>query len=93
MATQWFEKAQRQAQAKKAANAGKPKRTFKQFLQRIGKFFKEIRSEFKKVVWPTKKEIVKNTVVVLVVSAFCGLMIWGVDSILALVVSTFLRGV
>ena len=35
-------------------------------FSRIGKFFKDCRSEFKKLVWPTKKQLVKNSSVVLV---------------------------
>lgn len=33
---------------------------------RIGKFFKDCRSEFKKLVWPTPKQLLKNSAVVLV---------------------------
>ena len=35
-------------------------------FSRMGKFFKDCRSEFKKLVWPTKKQLVKNSSVVLV---------------------------
>lgn len=41
-------------------------------------FFKSVRSEFKKIVWPTKEELVNSTIVVLislvVVSAFIKLI-------------------
>jgi preprotein translocase subunit SecE len=93
MATQWFEKAQRQAAAKKAANANKPKKTLKSFFQGIGRFFREIRSEWKKIVWPSKKDIIKNTVMVLATSVVTGVVIWLIDSVLSLVVVTFLGGV
>ena len=93
MASGWFDKARKQADAKKAANAGKPKMSFKRFFLRIGRFFKEIRSEFKKVVWPSKQEIWKSTLVVVCISAFAGVMIWGIDTVLSMVVSTFFRGV
>ena len=33
---------------------------------RIVKWFKDLKSEFKKVVWPTKKQVFNNTLVVLV---------------------------
>ena len=80
MATGWYEKAKRQAAAKKAANAGKPKKTVKSFLQGIGKYFREIRSEWKKIVWPSKKDIIRNTVIVQAATVACGLLIWAVDS-------------
>ncbi len=33
---------------------------------RIGKFFKDCKSEFKKLVWPTPKQLLKNSALVLV---------------------------
>lgn len=42
---------------------------------RIVKWFKDLKSEFKKVVWPSRKKVFNNTFVVLVVlviaSVFC----------------------
>ena len=35
-------------------------------FSRMGKFFKDCKSEFKKLVWPTKKQLAKNSSVVLV---------------------------
>ena len=35
----------------------------KRFFGRIGKFFRDTVSEMKKVVWPSKKQIINNTVV------------------------------
>ena len=32
---------------------------------RLGKYFKDCRSEFKKLVWPTSKQLLKNSSVVL----------------------------
>ena len=43
-----------------------------------GKFVREVRSELKKVVWPTKKELVNYTiavfVAVIIISAFIGIV-------------------
>ena len=33
---------------------------------RLGKFFKDCKSEFKKLVWPTKQQLLKNSALVLV---------------------------
>ncbi len=54
-------------------------------FQRIGKFFREFRSEIKKISWPTFAEVVKNTIITLVVVAIfaivIGLFDWGVSSL------------
>ena len=36
----------------------------KRFFKNIAKFFRDTRSEMKKVVWPNKKQVINNTVVV-----------------------------
>ena len=41
------------------------------FFKGIGKYFKEVFSEVKKLTWPTKKELISYT---LAVFAFCALM-------------------
>ena len=43
-----------------------PDKPKKKKQNRIANWFKELKSEFKKVVWPTKKQTVNNTFVVLV---------------------------
>lgn len=35
-------------------------------FSRMGKFFKDCKSEFSKLVWPTRKQLAKNSSVVLV---------------------------
>jgi preprotein translocase subunit SecE len=45
-----------------------------------GEYFKGVRIETKKVVWPTRQELISYTIVVLFTCAFFGVMIWGVDS-------------
>jgi preprotein translocase subunit SecE len=47
---------------------------------RMKEYFKGVKIETKKVVWPTRKELLSYTLVVLFTCAFFGLMIWGVDS-------------
>ena len=43
----------------------------KGFFQGIAKFFRDTVSEMKKVVWPSRKQVVNNTVVVIVVVVIC----------------------
>jgi preprotein translocase subunit SecE len=64
------------------ADAKKKKRRAPQPRQkgRMKEYFKGVKIETKKVVWPTRREIVSYTVVVLITCAFFGLLIWGVDS-------------
>ena len=33
--------------------------------KKIGKWFREMRSELKKVVWPSRKQLINNTLIVL----------------------------
>ena len=49
----------------------------------ISEWFTGIKSEFKRVTWPTKTEVVKMTVTVITTSALVGAIIIGYDFILA----------
>jgi len=46
----------------------------------IIKYLKDARSEFKKVVWPSRKQVVNNTVVVIISLIVSGLAIWLLDT-------------
>ena len=46
---------------------------------RIARWFREMRSELKKVVWPTPKQIVNNTLVSLSVMVAAAIVIWAID--------------
>ena len=52
-------------------------------------YFRGIKTEMKKVVWPTKKELGSFTAVVLITCGFFALAFWGVDS----AVLAVLRGI
>ena len=43
------------------------------------KWFREMKSELKKVVWPNKKTVMKNTGTVLLCSLVIGAFIWAFD--------------
>ena len=47
---------------------------------RLKEYFHGVKTELKKVVWPTKKETYKYTVVVLVVCAVFALIFWLLDT-------------
>ena len=65
--------------AKKADKAKKDKKPEKQkkpsIFARIGKWLKDMKSELKKVVWPSGKQLVNNTVVVLVAVLIVGIIV------------------
>lgn len=46
----------------------------------ISGFFKGIMSELKKVTWPTRKQVVINTLSVLAFCLFVGVIIWLCDA-------------
>ena len=48
-------------------------------FKKIGSFFKELKSEVSKIVWPSAKTVVNNTVTVLVVAAICSVFIGIID--------------
>ena len=50
----------------------------------IASFFKSVKAEGKKVVWAPAQDVLKNTIIVLVVVIIAGLAIYGVDSLLSL---------
>jgi preprotein translocase subunit SecE len=42
-------------------------------------FFSEVKSELKKVTWPSRVEVQNTTLVVIMTSAFFGFYLWGLD--------------
>lgn len=47
--------------------------------QRIKNFFKDYKSEIKKIVWPSRDNVVKNVIVVLIMCVVVGIFIWLLD--------------
>ena len=59
-------------------------------FKRIAKWFREMKSELKKVVWPTGKQLVKNTGISLVVMIASAIVIWGFDQLAQFLVRSLL---
>ncbi len=57
---------------------------------KVVKYFRDLRAEVKKVVWPSKAQVLNNTGIVLAVVVICGLFLAGVDSLLLLAVKALL---
>ena len=58
----------------------------KSFFARIGKFFRDQKSEVKKIVWPSKKQVINNTVIVLAAVALFAVVTGAFDWIVGLLV-------
>ena len=61
-----------------------PAETIKDWGQRSKQFYTDVRSEMRKVSWPSKQEVMGTTVVVVVAVAFFGLYLGLVDDLLGL---------
>ncbi len=51
------------------------------FFARIGKWFHDLKSEVKKVVWPTRKQTINNSAIVIGTILVIGVFIWILDAI------------
>ena len=69
------------------AEANKKENFITRGAKRIARWFREMRSELKKVVWPSKNQMVNNTLVVLACVVVVGIFIWAFDAIAGLVVN------
>ena len=61
------------------ANKNQTKKSDKGFGSRIRKFFRDTASEFKKIVWPARKAVINNIVVVLTTVVIFAVVIWALD--------------
>jgi preprotein translocase subunit SecE len=52
---------------------------FKRAFGAIAKYFRELKSELKKVVWPTPQQLLKNTLIVVACVLVVGVFIWVFD--------------
>ena len=55
-----------------------------------GQWFREMRSELKKVVWPTPQKVAKNTGTVILYSVLFGACIWIFDGVAGMLIKTLL---
>ena len=56
------------------------------------RFFKEVRSELKKVIWPSRAQLINNTFTVLMSCLIVGAIIWITDAGLAELIDLLLTG-
>ena len=67
------------AEKQSSAKAKKPS-----FFVRAGKYFRDVWGEFKKIVWPSRKQIINNTTVVFVTCLVFAVAIWVLDVLFGL---------
>jgi preprotein translocase subunit SecE len=53
----------------------------KNIFKRMGAYLRDVRGEMKKVTWPSKNDMIKTTVAVIIISLFFGIYLFGVDFI------------
>ncbi len=55
-------------------------------------FLQEVRDEARKVVWPSRRELIISTIMVMVMVAFASVFFLGVDAVLKWVVDRVVLG-
>ncbi len=60
------------------------------FVARAKKWFRELKSECRKIVWPTRQQTVNNSLVVLGCVLVVGVFIWVLDIVFGFGVETLL---
>ena len=59
----------------------------------ICRYFRELRSELKKVVWPTPQQVLKNTLIVLACVLIVGVFVWLFDFVARIGIDALINGV
>ena len=82
---------QKKVESTNGSNAKKPEKKAEKkpgFFARTGhtisKWFRDFRSECKKIVWPTRKQVINNTIVVCVVVLISALVVLLLDFVFGL---------
>ena len=78
------------APVKVSTNAVKKNEGKLPFGKRVAKWFREMRSEARKVIWPTPKQTLNNTAVALGMMVVSALVLWGFDTLAKLGVQTLI---
>ena len=60
-------------------------------FRELKSFFSEVKSELKKVTWPSKAEVYSTTIVVILTTVFFGFYLYGLDLAMSQVFTRVLR--
>ncbi len=66
---------------------------FKRTWGAICRYFRELKSELKKVVWSTPKQVLKNTMIVIAAVLVVGVFVWLFDFVAQYGITTLLETV
>jgi preprotein translocase subunit SecE len=55
-------------------------------------FFGEVKTELKKVTWPSKGEVKNTTIVVILTTVFFGFYLWGLDVLFTQIMTRVMGG-
>lgn len=61
------------------------------FFSRVKRWFREMKSELKKVQWPTRKQTINNTLIVIACVIVIGICIWVFDALAGAVVKALIH--
>lgn len=59
--------------------------------QKATGFIKGVRSELKKIAWPTRKQLVQYTIVVIIMSILLSILVFGLDFIFLNLIELIIR--
>ena len=71
----------------------KKERWYKRAWNAVARYFRELRSELKKVVWPTPKQVLKNTLIVMACVLVVGVFIWLFDFVARFGIDTLITAI
>lgn len=60
-------------------------------LSRMSRYIKDLRGELKKVVWPSRKQVINNTLVVIGVVLVSATLVSGFDAVLTWLMETLIH--
>ena len=66
---------------------------FKKNWNKTCKYFRELRSELKKVVWPTHQQVLKNAAIVVGCVLVVGVFIWLFDFVASVGITALIDGI
>ena len=66
---------------------------FKRAVGAVCRYFRELKSELKKVVWSTPKQVLKNTLIVIACVLVVGVFVWLFDFVSQVSINALIDGI
>ncbi len=60
-------------------------------IEGLKNFYNKQKGEVKKISWPTKKEVINQSILILIVSIILALLFWGVDLLFNVLMGIILK--